>query len=57
MEFNAAVAPVLFVALLVIPPVTLDYFEVILGPYILVYISVAISPVPDAYMLDLCQKE
>lgn len=50
MEFNVAVTPVLFVALLVIPPVTLDYFEGILGPYI--YISVAISPVPDAYMLD-----
>lgn len=50
MEFNVAVTPVLFVALFVIPPVTLDYFKGIVDPYI--YISVAISPVPDAYMLD-----
>lgn len=50
MEFNVAVAPVLSVALFVIPQVALEYSEGILGPY--VYISVAISPVPDAYMLD-----
>ena len=54
MEFNIAVASVLFVALFGISWVALEYFEGILGPYI--YISVAISPVPDAYMLDFVPK-
>lgn len=51
MEFNVAVALVIFVVVFAILPVALECFEGIWGPYI--YISVVISPVSDAYMLNL----
>ena len=54
MEFNVTIAPVLFVALFVIPLVAPEYFEGILGPH--VDVSVAISPVPDACMLNFVPK-
>lgn len=49
-EFNVAVAAMFSVALFVTLLVALEDFEGMLGPYI--YISVTISPLPEAYMLD-----
>ena len=50
MEFNVAVALVIFVIAFAVLPDALECLEGIWGPYI--HISVAVSPVPQAYALN-----